>query len=360
MSSISDHVRNIQCGSLQYKLLALYQDWNEEDEDLEQMIEDIDAEVDRLIVLEGFYTPLPYVPFFNLGEDEDLSSEEEEEEKDLMCKHGLHRKSRSPITGKFSPMGMEISSGKGLHWLRESFIDKAEAKRVERLYKLRKSILRKETLRRETMRMEAEQRKETLQLDPDQQREREPTVKFANQEEEDSKLPGSPGGGGDSDHDHDDGHDHDHDHDHGDPDRGPEVSEPPGQVGPVEPQEIPDVNIQKLYCNKFEMNFQNVVIGEKKKLSINLYNGGVLPVVFKIDKTAAKSKGFDVQPDKVLVMPGEPDNDRATELHVSFQNSSPKLPVGPVHVWVQMNVREVPAINTFCFCYLQRTKMEVK
>jgi hypothetical protein len=70
-----------------------FEEIDEDDEDLKQLIEDIDAEVDKLVVLEGFYEPLPYIHFFTLRDDEDLSSNEDEEVKDLMCRHHLHRKS---------------------------------------------------------------------------------------------------------------------------------------------------------------------------------------------------------------------------------------------------------------------------
>jgi len=109
----------------------------------------------------------------------------------------------------------------------------------------------------------------------------------------------------------------------------------------VKPKETPDTNIQKLTCNQFELDFENVLVGEKKELSLMLYNGSNFPVTFKVDKTRANSKGFSIHPDQTLVLPGEPNNDKATKLQITFQNIMPKLPLGPAHVWVQMNVKEV-------------------
>lgn len=297
------------------------------------MFEDIDAEVDRLVVLEGFYTPLPWVPFFPLGEDEDLSSDEEEDEKDLLCKHGLHRKSRSPLTGKFSPMMLEVSSGKGLRWLRQSFMDKAEQKRIEKLYKLRKSILRKESLQKEAI-----QRESILkQIEDGHITADEPSKDSAGE-----VLPLENANEIKDGHDHvdgDDDHDHDHENRDGEFPESPNLEE--GGEENLEIKEMPDINIQKLTCNKFEVDFGNVLKCRKKRVPVMLYNGGVLPVVHKIDKTLAKSKGFDIQPDKVIVLPGEPNNDKGYALRITFQTESPDLPVGPVHGWVQMNVREV-------------------
>lgn len=295
------------------------------------MFEDIDAEVDRLVVLEGFYTPLPWVPFFPLGEDEDLSSEEEDDEKDLLCKHGLHRKSRSPLTGKFSPMMLEVSSGKGLRWLRQSFIDKAEQKRVEKLYKLWKSILRKESLQKEAI-----QRESILKQIEDGH------ITTADGPSQDSALEVLPFENANEikhGHDHVDGDDDDHENRDGEFPESPNLVE--GGEENLEIKEMPDINIQKLTCNKFEVDFGNVLKCRKKRVPVMLYNGGVLPVVHKIDKTLAKSKGFDIQPDKVIVLPGEPNNDKGYALRITFQTESPDLPVGPIHGWVQMNVREV-------------------
>lgn len=293
------------------------------------MFEDIDAEVDRLVVLEGFYTPLPWVPFFPLGEDEDLSSEEEEDEKDLLCKHGLHRKSRSPLTGKFSPMMLEVSSGKGLHWLRRSFIDRAEQKRIEKLYKLRKSILRKESLQKEAIQRESILKQiEDGHVTADEPRENSAVGVLPLETANEIK----------DGHDHVDGDD-DHENRDGEFPKSPNLVE--GGEENLEIKEMPDINIQKLTCNKFEVDFGNVLKCRKKRVPVMLYNGGVLPVVHKIDKTLAKSKGFDIQPDKVIVLPGEPNNDKGYALRITFQTESPDLPVGPVHGWVQMNVREV-------------------
>lgn len=330
------------------------------------MIEDIDAEVDKLVVLEGFYEPLPYVPFFTLRDDEDLSSEEEEEVKDLLCRHQLHRKSRSPLTGKLSPMALETSTGRSLPWLRQSFIDKNEKKRVEKLYKLRKSIIRKETLAREAIEKKQSffiiHRQSSLKNLVERMSTLEGEETHELDDEESDKLYNIGGNdhidkdGHDLSHDHDhithedhdrdhiiyEDHDHDHinhkDHDH----EFLDSSESDDEIKiDIKPKETPNINIQKLTCNQFELDFENVLVGEKKELSLMLYNGANFPVTFKIDKTRANSKGFNIQPDKILVLPGEPNNDRATKLQISFQNITPKLPLGPIHVWVQMNVKEV-------------------
>jgi len=56
-----------------------------------------------------------------------LASEAKEGgEYDLACEHELHRKSRSPLTGKFSPMALE--KGKKLPWNRPSFLDRRNLK----------------------------------------------------------------------------------------------------------------------------------------------------------------------------------------------------------------------------------------
>jgi len=306
------------------------------------LIEDIDAEVDKLVVLEGFYEPLPYVPFFTLRDNEDLSSDEDEEVKDLMCRHHLHRKSRSPLTGKLSPMVLETSTGKGLPWLRQSFIDKNEKMRVERLYKLRKSIIKRKTLSREmaskkqsffiihrqsslknlaqvTNMLEGKE----MNKDIDEESKKFQDIEITNDFDKD-----------DNDPDHTNYEEHDHellDLQESDDDMSIDFI----------PKETPDINIQKLTCNQFELDFKNVLVGEKKEMSLMLYNGANFPVTFKVDKTRANSKGFNIQPDQILVLPGEPHHDKATRLQITFQNMMPKLGLGPIHAWVQMNVKEV-------------------
>ena len=309
------------------------------------MIEDIDAEIDKLVVLEGFHTPLSYVPFFTLRDDEDLSSEEEEDIRDDICRHMLHRKSRSPLTGKFSPMLLENTSGQGLPWLRQSFIDRNEKNRVERLYKLRKSILQKESLAKELALSEKKSFftihrqstlinhvKEVVILE-------EEIVNPLDQETEKlSKI---------ENFDHIDKNDNEHDHEH---ECEEDINHKDHEHNSLDslkfddelkPKETHEINIQKLTCNQFVLDFQNVLDGEKKTMLLKLFNGATFPVIFKVDKTLANSKGFNIQPDKVLVISGEPDYDKATQLQISFQNTCPKLPLGPVHVWVQMHVKEV-------------------
>lgn len=54
----------------------------------------------------------------------------EKGDRDLLaCHHHFHRKSRSPLTGKFSPMASE--KGKKLPWNRPSFLDKRNLKLQE-------------------------------------------------------------------------------------------------------------------------------------------------------------------------------------------------------------------------------------
>jgi len=306
------------------------------------LIEDIDAEVDKLVVLEGFYEPLPYVPFFTLRDDEDLSSNEDEEIEDLTCKHHLHRKSRSSLTGKLSPMALEISTRKGLPWLHQSFIDKNEKMRVERLYKLRKSIIKRETLSREAL-----ARKQfffTIHRQSSLKNIAKVTNTLEGEEvdkdiyEESKKLHDieviDDFDKDNNDHDHTNHEEHNHEL--------LDLEEFDDKMSvDSKPKETLDINIQKLTCNQFELDFKNVIVGEKKEMSLKLYNGANFPVTFKVDKTRANSKGFNIQPDQILVLPSESHHNKATTLQITFQNMMPKLPLGPIHVWVQMNVKEV-------------------
>jgi hypothetical protein len=298
------------------------------------LIEDIDAEIDKLVVLEGFHTPLLYVPFFTLRDDEDLSSEEEEDIKDDICRHMLHRKSHSPLTGKFSTMLLEITSVQGLPWLRQSFIDRNEKNRMERLYKLHKSILQKESLAKELALSEKKSffiihRQSTLINHVKEVVTLEEEIVNPLDQETESKI---------ENFDHIDKNDNKHDHEHNSLDS-PKFDDELKQD--AKPKETHDINIQKLTCNQFVLDFQNVLVGEKKTMLLKLFNGATFPVVFKVDKTLANSKGFNIQPDKVLVISGELDHDKATQLQITFQNTCPKLPLGPIHVWVQMHVKEV-------------------
>jgi hypothetical protein len=75
-------------------------------------------------------------PSFFVRRDETRKEQERveaaKEHLDYSCGHHYHRKSRSSLTGTLSPLAMEKK--KGLRWHRRSFLDKAEQRRIARLY----------------------------------------------------------------------------------------------------------------------------------------------------------------------------------------------------------------------------------
>ncbi len=321
------------CQALMY---ALTQDWSPEDINLEEMFDDIDAEVDRLIVLEGFNMPCQKIPFFNLRDDEDVSSEESIEEEDFLCSHGFHRKSRLPITGQFSAMAVEIKSGKGLAWLRRSFMERTERKRIYQLYRQgphpfspnfrRSSNSREPSISLEIVKGE-EQGKFLDRMDGtlfggvDTKPAKGITdgKPLETPSEDDLNSPSSPK----VNNDHD---------------RNIEDAYLMAKLGEL--KERLNINIQLIQCNQFEVDFGNVLVGDMKNTKLMVYNGSALPVTFKIDKTFAKSKGFEIQPDKVMVLM-DPTNDKGVELSIAYQTLSPKASIGPVEAWTQLHVKEV-------------------
>jgi hypothetical protein len=121
---------------------------------------------------------------------------------------------------------------------------------------------------------------------------------------------------------------------------------PPVLLPPAIPmREKENVDLQKIVANKYVLDFENVRLGFAKRLTIRVSTGGYLPVSFKVDKTKAKGLGFSIEPDGVINLPAGHSVPQTAELHITFNTSGPKFPVGQLECWVPINLKEVLSEN---------------